>query len=78
MKMLLLAAGLPTNVPFEDQELTLRNMRRKAIRYHLKSLSPVNLFSQVEQLRSTLPSLLCSFLVYDMSLDLEYEDPCPR
>ena len=77
MKMLLYAAGLPINSPFEEEELSLMNTCRKTIRCHLMSLSPINLFYKVEELKSTLPSLLCSFLLYDMSLDVEYENPRP-
>ena len=75
MKLLLYAAGLPINVPFEEQGLCLKNVCREAIRCHLMSLNPANLFNKVEQLKSTPPSLLCSFLLYDMLLDMGFEIP---
>ena len=75
MKNLLYAAGLRIDKPFKKHDLSLKNKCRKTIRCHLMSVSPANLFHKVEQLESTLPSLLCSFLLYDLSLDLEYENP---
>ena len=82
MKNMLCAAGTSThsidllhNVVRDKQGL--RNTCREAIRCHLMHLSPVNLFIKVERLKSTLslPTSLCSFLLYDMSLDVEYKDP---
>ena len=75
LKLLLYAAGLQINQPFEEGQLSLKNRCRESIRGHLMSLSPVNLFNQVEQLKSILPSLLCPFLLFHMSLDVEYELP---
>ena len=67
-------SGVPKNV---DKKLDLKNICRETIRCHLMSLNPVNLFYKVDQLKSTLslPTSLCSFLLYDMSLDVEYKHP---
>ena len=79
MKSMLWVAGASINLGLQNtaNRKRLINIARESIRRHLMSVSPVNLFTKVDQLKSTqnLPTSLCSFLLYDMSLDVEYKDP---
>ena len=55
-----------------DTTGTLKHLCREKIRKHLLGISPVNLFCRIPLLG--LPSLLNRYILYDMSLDQEYED----
>ena len=55
------------------QEMCLKIMCRDFIRSRLLSVSPMNLIYKVERLKSTLPSLMCNFLLSKNAL--EYLDP---
>ena len=55
------------NVEDVKQLCTLKGLCREAVRNHLLTLSPVNLFCRIPQLG--LPSLIKTFLLYDMSLE---------
>ena len=52
----------------------LKSFCREAIRRHLLSLNSVNPFTRIAQLRNNLPGILIEYLLYDMSLDTEYDD----
>ena len=52
-------------------ELSLMHMRRETIARHLIQMSTVNLFKTIPQLG--LPSSIKYYLLYDTSLDFEYE-----
>ena len=63
-------AGDLVEVGIKDH-LNLKHLCRKAIRDHLLDVSPVNLFCRIPQLK--LPSLVNEYLLYNMSLDVNYE-----
>ena len=63
-------AGDLVEVGIKDQ-LNLKYLCRKAIRDHLLNVSPVNLFCRIPQLK--LPSLVTEYLLYNMSLDVNYD-----
>ena len=82
--MLLFAAGAPLDetttvhgeyLVQEKQGMSLKNLCREEIRKHLMKLTPTSLFVRIPQLG--LPSLLVSYLLYDVSLNFtfsEYEE----
>ena len=53
-------------------EISLMNICRETIRKHLLQMSDVNLFDRVPQL--PLPRRMMSYLLYDVTLDLEEKD----
>ena len=53
----------------------LKNLCRETIRKHLLNLDPhENLFHRIPRLEGILPILLIEYLLYDMSLEISYND----
>ena len=58
----------------EEKRGSLKSLCREAVRNALLARSPVNLFCRVPQLEPELPVSLLPYLLYDMSLEAEYQD----
>ena len=56
----------------EKEELSLKSLCRTTVRKHLMDVDSVNLFVRIPRLR--LWPLLTEYLLYEMSLDKDYND----